>query len=107
MKEGRGAAYFNSPGIGAHIMDESGQISRQQFIESMREQFEHTMGQVAEAVNTAADGAWIDASEHAVRNAFAEFRQTAYSQALQMRIEATESSFSPSEEPEERKTARK
>jgi hypothetical protein len=87
-------------------MDGSSQISRQQFIESMREQFEQTMGQVAEAVNTAADGAWIDASEHAVRDAFSEFRQAAYTEALQMRIEATESSFSPSEEPDDRKTAR-
>ena len=82
-----------------HIMDESGQISRQQFIESIREQFEQTMDQVVEAVNAAPDGAWIDASEEPVRDAFAKLRQAAYGQALQMRIEATESSFSPCEEP--------
>jgi len=82
-------------------MDESAQISPQQFIQSMRQQFEQTMGQVAEAVNAAPHGAWIDASEEPVRDAFAQFRQAAYAQALQMRIEATESSFSPSQEPGE------
>ena len=80
-------------------MDEPGQISRQQFIEAMRDKFEQTMGQVVDAVNAAPDGAWIDASEHAVRDALGEFRHEAYTQAVQMRIEATESSFSPSEEP--------
>jgi len=86
-------------------MDESGKISRQQFIESMRDKFEQTMGRVAEAVNAAPDGAWIDASEHAARDALGEFRQAAYTQALQMRIEATESSFSPSKEPDDPTTA--
>ena len=77
------------------IMDESGQISRQEFIESMRQQMEATMGQVVEAVNAPPAGVWIDASEEPVRDAFARLRQAAYEQALQMRIEATESSFSP------------
>ena len=44
-------------------MDGSGQISRQQFIDAMRDEFERTMGRVADAVNAAPDGAWIDASE--------------------------------------------
>lgn len=89
------------------IMDESGQISRQEFIESMRQQMEATMGQVVEAVNTAPDGAWIDASEEPVRDAFARLRQAAYGQALQMRIEATESSFSPGAEPGEQAATRR
>ena len=88
-------------------MAESQQISSSQFIESMREQFEQTMVQVADAVNAAPDGEWIDASEHPVRDAFAAFRETAYRQALQMRLDATEPSFSPSEEPDDRQTPRK
>ena len=88
-------------------MDESGRISRQQFIESMRDKFETTMGRVADAVNAAPDGAWIDASEHVARDALGEFRQVAYTQALQMRIEATESSFSPAEEPDDPSAAAK
>ena len=82
-------------------MDGSGQISRQQFIEAMRDEFERTMGRVADAVNAAPDGAWIDASEHEVRDALGAFRQAAYTRAVQMRIEATESSFSPSPAPDD------
>ena len=58
----------------------------------MREQFEHTMAKVVDAVNGASDGAWIDESEGPVRDALAEFREAAYRQALQMRLDETQSS---------------
>ena len=66
-------------------MDGSGQISPQQFVEAMRGEFEKSMRRVADAVNTAPEGAWIDASEHPVRDAMSELRQAAYNQAAQMR----------------------
>lgn len=88
-------------------MVESQRISCPQFIESMREQFEHTMAKVVDAVNGASDGVWIDQSEGSVRDALAEFREAAYRQALQMRLDETQSSFSPSEGSDQRATSPK
>jgi hypothetical protein len=67
----------------------------------MREDFERTMRQVADAVNEAPDGHLIDGSEERVRELFAEFRQRTFQRAAQMRVEATEASaaFSPGKEP--------
>jgi hypothetical protein len=65
----------------------------------MREDFERTMLQVADAVNDAPDGHLIDASEEQVRDLLGDFRQRAFQTAAQMRVEATEGSpaFSPGE----------
>ena len=78
-------------------MERSGRIDNQELVKRMRERFEATMAQVAEAVNAAPDGHWIDASEEACRDVLGEFRRSAYETALQMRIEAAEkdAAFSP------------
>ena len=73
----------------------SEQISLDQYQSRMREKMDALLRGVAQAVNDAPDGAWINASEGKVRDLFAEFRQNAYETALQMRLEVTQAAFSP------------
>ena len=63
----------------------------------MRGSFEQTMQQVAQAVNAAPDGQWIEASEDQVWQAMAAFRERTYQTAVQMRTDAAEAAFSPSD----------
>jgi hypothetical protein len=63
----------------------------------MQGEFQRVMKQVADAVNAAPTGNVISGSEMQVRDALAEFRRKAFETAVQMRIDSTESSFSPSE----------
>lgn len=72
------------------------------YVAAMREDFEKTMRMVAEAVNGAPEGQVINASEESVRDALAAFRAKAFQQALQMRIDATETAFSPGRQADER-----
>ena len=78
-------------------MDSVPKMSREQYIEAMRGQFEALLGGVADAVNDAPGGRIIHASEEKVRDLFANFRQVAYEAALQTRIDAAEAAFPPSE----------
>ncbi len=80
-------------------MDAIPKMSRQQYIESMRTQFEAILGGVADAVNEAPEGQIINASEEKVRDLFADFRRVAYEAALQARIDAAEAASPPSEGP--------
>jgi len=65
--------------------------------ERMREAFEQAMHEVAQAVNAAPDGRWIEGSEDAVWETMAAFRERTYQAAVQMRTDAAEASFSPSD----------
>lgn len=78
-------------------MDGLAKIDRDELVRRMREDFEKTMRQVADAVNDAPDGHLIDGSEERVRDLLGEFRQRSFQAAAQMRVEATEASadFSP------------
>ena len=80
-------------------MDGLAKIDREELVRRMREDFERTMREVADAVNDAPDGHLIDGSEERVRDALGEFRRRAFEAAAQMRVEATEGSaaFSPGE----------
>lgn len=53
------------------------------------------MTQVASAVNDAPCGQVINASEEKVRDVMAEFRRLAYERTVQMRVDETETAFSP------------
>src|SRR5271169_1461315 len=66
------------------------------FATRMQGEFQRIMKQVAEAVNAAPTGNVISGSEMQVRDLMAEFRRKAFETAVQMRIDSTESSFSPS-----------
>ena len=83
-------------------MEEMPKLSREQFIERMRIVFEESLGKVADAINDAPSGSVIAASEEPVRDLFTEFRRRAYELGLQMRIDAAEAAFSPSEGSDDR-----
>ena len=78
-------------------MDRLAKIEKAELVRRMRAEFEKTMAEVTEAVNAAPDGHLIDGSEERARDALGEFRRRAYETAVQMRVEATETSvaFSP------------
>jgi hypothetical protein len=80
-------------------MDRLSKMDKDELIKRMRTKFEQTMAEVAQAVNNAADGHLIDGSEERCRDVLGEFRRAAYETAVQMRVEATQSSpaFSPGE----------
>jgi hypothetical protein len=74
-------------------------LTRDAFIERMRTKMEEAFGKVADAVNEAPPGRIIAGSEEEVRDIFAGLRQDAFETALQMRIDAAEAAFPPSEGP--------
>ena len=78
-------------------MDRLLRMDRDEYLRQMREEMERILGQVADAVNDAPEGNVINGSEMKVRDLMGELRKRAYEKALQMRIDSTESSFSPSE----------
>jgi methylmalonyl-CoA mutase cobalamin-binding subunit len=78
-------------------MEPMPKIDRDAFVTAMRQQMEAMLGQVADAINNAPDGAVISGSEEKVRDLFAELRQRAFERGLQKRIDAAQAAFSPSE----------
>jgi hypothetical protein len=76
-------------------MDRLLSLDKQQFVSRMQVECRRIMEQVADAVNAAPTGNVISGSEMEVRDLMAEFRQRAFQTAVQMRIDSTESSFSP------------
>lgn len=76
-------------------MDRQIQFSVEQFIQQMQGEYAEAMQRVAEAVNQAPDGQWINGSEVQVREVMSEFRRKAFEKALQMRVDEAEGAFSP------------
>ena len=72
-------------------------MDKQEYVSRMQAECRRVMEQVADAVNAAPSGNVISGSEVQVRDLMAELRRTAFEMAVQMRIDSTESSFSPSE----------
>jgi N-methylhydantoinase B/oxoprolinase/acetone carboxylase alpha subunit len=72
-------------------------LSREAYLQAMRQRVEEMLGKIADAVNEAAPGKIITDSEEKVRDLFAKLRQDAFEQAVQMRVDAAEAAFSPSE----------
>jgi hypothetical protein len=77
-------------------MDRLLQMDKQKYLAEMRAEAERVLGRVADAVNAASDGKVINASEWPVHDLMGEFRRVAFEKAVQMRIDSTEGSFSPS-----------
>ena len=83
-------------------MESTPQIARQEFIDRMRQKVEEALGHVADAVNQALPGQIIAGSEEEVRDLFADLRRDAYQMAVQLRADAAEAAFPPSEGPNHR-----
>ena len=81
-------------------MESTPKMSREEFIDQMRQKVEEALGQVADAINEAPPGQIISGSEEQVRDLFADLRQQAFETGLQMRVDAAEAAFPPSEGPE-------
>ena len=78
-------------------MEPTPELSREAYIQAMRQRVEELLGKVADAVNAAAPGQIITGSEEKVRDLFADLRRQAFEQAVQMRMDAAEAAFPPSE----------
>ena len=76
-------------------MDSSAIMNVEAYLEEMREITATMLRGVAEAVNKAPNGAWINGSEMEVRDLLGDFRRKAYEAALQMRTDAAQAAFSP------------
>ena len=79
-------------------MEPMPKLDRDVYLTQMRQQMETILGQVADAINNAPDGHIISGSENQVRDLFANLRERAFELGLQMRVNAAEAAFSPSEE---------
>ena len=71
-------------------------MDKQEFVSRMQGECRQIMEQVADTVNEAPTGNVINGSEMQVRDLMAELRCKAFEMAVQMRIDSTESNFSPS-----------
>ena len=78
-------------------MEPTPKLSRDEFIRQMRAKMEEALGRVADAINEAPSGQIISGSEEQVRDIFAGLRQQAFETGLQMRLDAAEAAFPPSE----------
>lgn len=72
-------------------------LSREEYVRVMRQRVDEMLGKIADAVNHAAPGKIIAGSEEQVRDLFADLRQEAFERAVQMRVDAAEAAFPPSE----------
>src|ERR1022692_117098 len=77
-------------------MDRLLAMDKQEYVSRMQTECRRIMEQVADTVNAAPTGNVISGSEMQVRDLMAELRRKAFEMAVQMRIDSTESSFSPS-----------
>ena len=71
-------------------------MDEQEYVSRMQAECRRIMEQIADAVNKAPTGNVINGSEMQVRDLMGELRRKAFEMAVQMRIDSTESSFSPS-----------
>ena len=76
-------------------------ITTEQLTKAMDAEYQKLVQKVKDAVNLAPDGAVISGSEELVREAMARFRQKVYEKAVQLRTQAAQAAFSPSEEQKE------
>jgi hypothetical protein len=86
-------------------METTPRVLPQEFADSMKEEVEEYLKKVMEAVNSAADGAWIAGSEEQVRDLSAEMRRRVFEAAVQKRTDAAEAAFPPSARSNHRQAA--
>lgn len=79
-------------------MDGLPKLDREAYREQMRAEVERLLGEVADAVDDAPRGRVIRDSEEKARDALDRFRAVAYEKAVQLKIDAAEAAFPPSDE---------
>ena len=77
-------------------MERLKQMVKDQFLREMQAEVRAALERVADAVNGAAEGRVINDAERTVREAMVELQRQSFEKALQMRVDSTESIFSPS-----------
>lgn len=77
---------------------ENSKIDRDVLRARLQAEFEATLNAVADSVDNARDGAWIEDSEGISRQVLDRFRKQVYEATMQAKIDAAEAAFSPSEE---------
>jgi len=78
-------------------MDRLIQVERERLLAEMRQDMEKTLAQVMDAVNAAKEGRLIADSERPVLELMRDFENRLFQKAVQLRIDSTESAFSPSQ----------
>lgn len=78
-------------------MDRLLTMDKEQFVARMQSEVRAILEGIADAVNDAPQGNVISGSEMRVRDLMGELRRKAFETAVQMRIDSTEPSFSPSQ----------
>jgi hypothetical protein len=76
-------------------MDRLLTMDKDAFLAEMADDVRRILSRVADAVNDAPSGQVINGSEMAVLAAMTELRERAFEKAVQMRVDSTESAFSP------------
>jgi hypothetical protein len=79
------------------------EIEVEKLKESLKKDFEDCISKVVQAIDTAKAGSIIDDSEEPVRIATAKLRQKIFQKALQMKTDAAEAAFSPSQQNKHKK----
>src|SRR5258708_6789931 len=88
------------PGKG-EAMERLVQVNREQLAAELRVEMEQALAKVMDAVNAAKDGRLIEESELPVFQLMKELEACVFQKALQLRVDSTESTFSPSERPQQ------
>jgi hypothetical protein len=78
-------------------MDRLIQVDRERLAGEMRQELEGMLAQVMDAVNAAGNGRLIADSERPVLELMRDFQKRVFEKALQLRVDSTESAFSPSQ----------
>jgi hypothetical protein len=78
-------------------MDPQPQACAEELTALLRRDFEQLCRDVTAAVNQAAPGRVITDSEEEIRDLLARFRQRTYQAAVQLRLEAAQAAFPPSD----------
>jgi len=71
-------------------------VDREALKQRLQAEFEAAVEAVADSIDEARDGWWIDDSEEASRVALDRLRQQVYEAGLQARMDAAEAAFPPS-----------
>jgi hypothetical protein len=86
-------------------MEDAAKLDRAALRVKLLAEFESTLEAVADSLDQARDGHWIDDSEEPSRQALDRLRQKVYEAAVQAKTDAAEAAFSPSGQRDDREAA--